>query len=112
MRIRNRPPTHPGGILTRHHLEPSGLSLAEVARRLGVSRYTLSKVVHEQAAVTPDLALRLSQAFGTSPELWLNLQQVYDLWYAARYFKEWQQVQRISQEKNPRREGRRSSVML
>jgi addiction module HigA family antidote len=89
-----------------------GLSISEMARILGVSRYTLSKVVHEQAAVTPDLALRLSQAFGTSPELWLNLQQVYDLWYAARCFKEWQQVRRISKEENQRRVSIRSSVML
>lgn len=112
MRTRNRPPAHPGGILTRHYLEPLGLSISEMARILGVSRYTLSKIVHEQATVTPDLALRLSQALDTSPELWLNLQQIHDLWYATRYFKEWQQVPRISMERNQRRKSTRSSVML
>ena len=72
MRERTRPPTHPGGILKRHYLEPLHIGIAQAALALGVSRQSLSKIVHEQRAVTPDMALRLGKAFHTTPELWLN----------------------------------------
>lgn len=90
MRTRTRPPTHPGGIIKRHHLEPLSLSVSAAAAALGVSRKTLSKIVNERGAVTPDMALRLSKAFHTTPELWLNLQQRYDLWHATHDSKAWQ----------------------
>ena len=70
MPMRKRQPTHPGGILKRHYLEPLSLSMKEVADDLGVSRKTLSKIVNERGSVTPDMALRLSKAFNTSAELW------------------------------------------
>ena len=73
MRERTRPPTHPGGILKRHYLEPLHIGIAQAALALGVSRQSLSKIVHEQRAVTPDMALRLGKAFHTTPELWLHL---------------------------------------
>lgn len=90
MKIRTRPPTHPGGIIKRLHLEPLGLSVSAAAKALGVSRKTLSKIVNERGAVTPDMALRLARAFHTTPELWLNLQQFHDLWHAAHDSKAWQ----------------------
>lgn len=90
MKIRTRPPTHPGGIIKRLHLEPLGLSVSAAAKALGVSRKTLSKIVNERGAVTPDMALRLARAFHTTPELWLNLQQFHDLWHAAHDSKGWQ----------------------
>ena len=65
MRERSRPPTHPGGILKRHYLEPLHIGIAQAALALGVSRQSLSKIVHEQRAVTPDMALRLGKAFHT-----------------------------------------------
>ena len=83
MRIRKRPPTHPGGIIKRHYIEPLSLTISELANILGVSRKTLSKIVNENGSITPDMALRLSKAFKTTPELWLNLQQNYDLWQAS-----------------------------
>lgn len=88
-RIQKRPPTHPGGILKRHYLEPLALSVAQVAEALNVSRKTLSKIVNARGAVTSDMALRLSRAFHTTPELWLNLQQNYDLWHATHDSKSW-----------------------
>ena len=93
MRERKRMPGHPGGILKRHYLEPLDLSVAEVARRIGVSRKTLSKIVNEHGAVTPDMALRLAQAFKTTPELWLNLQQAHDLWRAKHAETGWERVE-------------------
>jgi addiction module HigA family antidote len=95
-RIRHRPPTHPGGILKRQYLETLKLSVAEVAAALRVSRKTLSKIVNGRGAVTPDMALRLSKAFHTTPELWLNLQQAYDLWHAAHSAKGWRSVQALA----------------
>lgn len=81
---RNRPPVHPGGILKRHYLEPLALSVSQAAADLGVSRKTVSKVVNGRGDVTPEMALRLSRAFHTTPEFWLNLQRNYDLWIAQR----------------------------
>jgi len=96
MRIRKRPPTHPGGILKRHYLEPLSLTITELSKRLGVSRKTLSKIINEHGSVTPEMALRLSKAFNTTPELWLNLQQNYDLWHASRKFNDWKMVESIA----------------
>ena len=59
---------------------------------LGVSRKTLSKITNERGAITPDMALRLSRAFDTTPELWMNLQKSFDLWEAAKSSKEWKTV--------------------
>ena len=92
MRERLRPPTHPGGILRRQYLDPLGIGVVQAALALGVTRKTLSKILNERGAVTPDMALRLAQAFKTTPELWLNLQHTYDLWHAARASTAWREV--------------------
>lgn len=94
-RIRKRPPTHPGGILKRQYLEPTSLTISELSRKIGVSRKTLSKIVNEKGSITPDMALRLSQALGTTPELWLNLQQNYDLWHASTNSSDWKKIKPI-----------------
>ncbi|HDY67524.1 hypothetical protein LCGC14_2381770 [marine sediment metagenome] len=96
MRIRKRPPTHPGGILKRHYLEPLSLTISNLSVNLGVSRKTLSKVVNEHGSVTPNMALRLAKAFNTTPELWLNLQQNYDLWHASRKSNDWKKIEAIA----------------
>lgn len=75
-----RKPTHPGLILDEHYIKPLDLNLDELARRLGIARNTLFKVRTGKASVTPHLALSLAKAFDTTPQLWLNLQQKYDLW--------------------------------
>ncbi len=96
MRVRKRQPVHPGGILKRHYLEPLGLSISKVAVALGVSRQKVSNILHEKSSISPDMALRLSRAFDTSPELWMRLQESYNLWYATHHSDEWRQVQKIS----------------
>ena len=65
-------------------LEPLGLTVTEAARALGVSRKTLSSVLNGRAGVSPEMAIRLSLAFDTSAESWLNQQLQYDLWRAER----------------------------
>ena len=95
MRTRKRVPTHPGGILKRQYMEPLSLTVSELAGTLGVSRKTLSKIVNERGGVTPDMALRLSKAFSTTPELWLNLQRNFDLWEAAHKSNDWKLVEAI-----------------
>ena len=76
---------------------PLSFSLTELARILGVSRKTISKIVNERGAVTADMALRLSRAFNTTPDLWLGLQQEYDLWHAKNDSKEWRQVRAFAE---------------
>jgi antitoxin HigA-1 len=75
-------PPHPGGIVRRQCLEPLGLTVTEAASGLGVTRQALSELVNEKAGISVDMAIRLSKAFGSSPETWLGLQMAYDLWQA------------------------------
>ena len=94
MRTKNRPPAHPGRILKNLYLSPLGISNAELARNLGVSRKAISNIVNERKSVTPEMTLRLSRAFpNSSPEFWLNLQKNYDLWHAAHNSQDWQNIQ-------------------
>ncbi len=78
--VRKRKPTHPGIILDEDYIKPLDLNLKKLADRLGIARNTLFKIRAGKARVTPSIALALSEAFDTSPQLWLNLQQNYDLW--------------------------------
>ena len=75
-------PPHPGGIVKRQCLEPLDLSITRAARGLGVTRQALSELVNERAGVSVDMAIRLSKAFGSTPETWLGMQMAYDLWRA------------------------------
>jgi addiction module HigA family antidote len=93
MRTRKRAPTHPGEIIKKQYIESLPISIKNLADILGVSRKTISKIVNERGSVTSDMALRLSRAFKTTPELWLNLQRNYDLWHAANDSMDWQNVQ-------------------
>lgn len=80
-------PPHPGEIIRELCLEPLGLSVTEAAEGLGVSRKTLSAILNGRSGVSPEMALRLSMAFNTSPESWLNQQTQYDLWVAKKEAK-------------------------
>ncbi len=77
------PPIHPGEILREEFLIPLGLSAGALARRLHVPRTRIERLVKEETAVTPDTALRLARFFGTTPELWMNMQTGYDIKTAA-----------------------------
>jgi addiction module HigA family antidote len=77
-------PPHPGAVLRELCLEPLGLTVSETAEALGVSRKTLSAILNERAAISPEMAVRLSIAFRTSAESWMNQQVQYDLWQAER----------------------------
>ena len=84
VRRMRRPPTHPGEVLLEEFLVPLGLSQKEAARRMRVSTNRLNELVRGKRGVTPATALRLTQILGTSPEFWLNLQMMFDLWHAHR----------------------------
>lgn len=84
MAIRMHNPPHPGEILRELCLEPLGLSVTDAAKALGVSRKTLSTVLNGRAGVSPEMAVRLSIAFDTTAESWLNQQMQFDLWLAEK----------------------------
>ena len=77
-------PPHPGKILKELCLQPLGLSVTRAAEALGISRKTLSAILNGRAGISPEMAVRLSLAFGTSSESWLNQQSQYDLWLAEK----------------------------
>ncbi len=75
-------PPHPGSVIRRQCLEPLGLTVTEAAKGLAVSRNTLSMLLNGRLGISPEMAIRLSEAFGGSPESWLLQQMQYDLWQA------------------------------
>ncbi|WP_434576590.1 HigA family addiction module antidote protein [Pseudomonas sp. Z3-6] len=75
-------PPHPGEFISKTYLDPNGISGLELAEKLGITPSTLSRVLKGSSRVTPEMALRLSVALGRSPESWLAMQDVYDLWVA------------------------------
>ena len=77
-------PPHPGAFIRRQCLDPLGLTVTEAARGLAVSRNTLSMLLNGRIGISPEMAIRLSQAFGGSPESWLQQQMQYDLWQAQQ----------------------------
>ncbi len=72
-------PPHPGGVVLRQCIEPLGLTITKAATALGVTRTTLSELVHGKRGISPEMAVRLSQVFGGSAESWITQQAHYDL---------------------------------
>ena len=83
-RCKSRQPTHPGALLRELVLHELDITQTEFAKSLGVSRYIISEILHERKPITPDIALRLGQFLGNGANLWLNMQQSYDLWKLER----------------------------
>lgn len=83
MRMHN--PPHPGEVLRDLCLEPLGISVTSAAKALGVARKTLSSILNGHSGISPEMAIRLSKAFDTTPESWLNQQVQYDLWQAEQH---------------------------
>ena len=81
-------PTHPGEVLREEFMPDYGLTVASLAKRLGVSRQSVNEVVRERRAVSTEMAMRLSRLFGTSAEYWLNLQRNVDLWESLDLHRE------------------------
>ena len=77
-------PPHAGEVLRALCLEPLNLTVTDAARSLGVSRKVLSGILNGRAGISPEMAVRLSIAFGTSAESWLNQQLQYDLWHTEK----------------------------
>lgn len=77
-------PPHPGLSVRINCLEPLSLSVTEAAKVLGVSRQALSRLINGQAGVSPEMAIRLSKAFGTTPDIWIRIQAAYDIAQAKR----------------------------
>ena len=81
---REVPPVHPGEILLEEFLEPLGLSQSEFARKIGVNFRTVHDIVNGKRGISPEMAIRLSRYFKTTPQFWMNLQRDYDLWRAHK----------------------------
>jgi len=81
-------PPHPGEVIKGLWLEPMNITITEASKALGVSRKTLSKIVNGRGNVTSEMAVRLSIAFGSSPESWMGHQTTYDLWQVEQYKNE------------------------
>ena len=77
-------PAHPGEILKEMYIEPLGLTITDTAKALGVARKNLSAIVNGRMGISADMAVRLSEAFNTSAELWIGLQKDYDLWHSEQ----------------------------
>ena len=84
--------THPGEILKELYMKPLNLTVSALAEALGVSRKTVSAIVNQRTGITPDMALRLSRAFATTPDVWLGVQRNYDLWCAQQTNGAWRLV--------------------
>lgn len=77
-------PAHPGEVLRELYLEPLQLTITDAAKALGITRNTFAELIKGRSRVSTPMALRLAKAFGTTAELWLNMQQNYDLWIARK----------------------------
>jgi addiction module HigA family antidote len=84
----HRPPIHPGEILREDVLPALGISVSEAARKLGISRQQLHRVLACTHPITTEMALRIGKFAGNGPGLWLRMQQAYDLWYAEQRMKD------------------------
>jgi len=83
-----RPPIHPGEIMREDVLPGLELSVSEAARRLGISRQQLHRVLACTHPITTEMALRIGKFAGNGPEIWLRMQQAYDLWHAEQRMKD------------------------
>ena len=81
---RGMAPLHPGAVLKGLYLEPMEITITQAAIKLGIARKTLSQLVNGHMGVSAEMAIRLSKALETTPQLWMNMQQSYDLWVAEK----------------------------
>lgn len=87
LRNPNRKPTHPGAVLREDILPDLGITQAAFAKYLGVSRLTVSEMLHEKRGISAEMAVRISKVIGGTPESWLHMQEAVDLWAVEQRFK-------------------------
>jgi addiction module HigA family antidote len=92
-------PPHPGKTIRELYLDPLGVTVTDAAKALGISRKSLSALLNGRFGVSPEMAIRLSIAFDTKPEMWLIQQMQYDLWQAEQK-RETLKVERIKGSKS------------
>jgi addiction module HigA family antidote len=91
-----RKPSHPGALIREVILPETGLTISELAKRCGVARNTMSKVVNERGDVTEDIAIRLSRVLGSSPRFWIGMQTNLNLWQLQQQNKRvYQKMERV-----------------
>lgn len=95
IRNRNRRPMHPGALLREDVLPALNMTQARFAQALGVSRLTVSHLLNEHRAVSPDMALRLERALGTSAETWCGMQVAVDLWESRQHADAFAAIKRL-----------------
>lgn len=96
MLIVSRKPTHPGEVLREEFFPEYGLTIAQAASKLHVSRQSVNELLHERRRLSADMAMRLSRLFGTSPQYWLNLQRNVDIWNSLElHHDEFEQIETL-----------------
>lgn len=83
--MNKRKPTHPGEVIREDIIKPIGITVTDAAKKLGVTRKTLSALLNCRSSLSPDMAIRISKATNTTPESWLFMQAKLDLWNAAHH---------------------------
>jgi addiction module HigA family antidote len=95
LRDPKRRPTHPGAVLREDVLPALDITQGQLAELLGVSRLTVSQLLHEHRALSPDMAMRLERLLGTSAESWLRMQEAVDLWEARQQPEKFASIKRL-----------------
>ena len=96
LRDLKRKPTHPGEVLREDVLPALKMSQSELAKRLGVSRLSVSELLLEKRAMSPDMALRISRLTNTTPDSWLRMQAAVDLWELERDPKRYRHIEPVA----------------
>ncbi|MEO7744084.1 MAG: HigA family addiction module antitoxin [Usitatibacter sp.] len=96
MRAPKRKPTHPGELLRLDVLPALNMTQTDLAKRLGVSRLSVSELLLEKRALSADMAVRIARLTNTTPESWLRMQEALDLWKLERHPKRYRHIEPVA----------------